>query len=520
MIKDSFKFTLALLMAGNSDRETGIPEQGDECHRDQARRHRHGRHQNQRLLLHALPELCPRTIPALVFRVGGSFSTALDRNDALHSQVAWGDIIVDLKQPYIDREDILDDLADNPYFVPYENNTWCHCEVVYQYDPRNQKHRETLEPIFIDVNIAAIENCMEPLFTSDPRVRKMLSPLAGNFSKYQQAISKGLDPEQVADNTLYSARGRLRLLQDQAGAGQAPERADRAAQVAIGEAVMIKDEAYDEFVAALGEENVSREPAVLDGYTWQPTNNDNPEGNWVIRPLAVVLPSSTGEVQEVVRTCNRHGLHFKAFSTGWGAWAGPAMENVVIVDLRRMNRIVELDARNMYAVVEPYVCGAQLQAEAMKVGLHTHIIGAGPNSSPLASATSAWGVGHDSIYMSYSARNLLGVEWVLPDGEVLRLGTLGSGGDWFNGDGPGPSLRGIMRGSCGALSGLGIFTRAALKLYNWPGPPEMKIDGIMLDSRMDVPERLSMILPSSFPTERASPIPCTICAKRRSVTTL
>lgn len=251
---------------------------------------------------------------------------------------------------------------------------------------------------------------------------------------------------------------------------------------------MIKDEAYNELVAALGAENVSREPAVLDGYTWQPTNNDNPEGNWVIRPEAVVLPASTEEVQEVVRTCNRHGLRFKAFSTGWGAWAGPTMENVVIVDLRRMDRIVEIDARNMYAVIEPYVCGAQLQAEAMKVGLNTHIIGAGPNCSPLASATSAWGVGHDSIYMSYSARNVLGVEWVLPDGEVLRLGTLGSSGDWYNGDGPGPSLRGIMRGSCGALSGLGIFTRAAIKLYNWPGPPEMELDGIMLDAKMEVPE--------------------------------
>ncbi len=199
---------------------------------------------------------------------------------------------------------------------------------------------------------------------------------------------------------------------------------------------MIKDEAYNEFVAALGAENVSREPAVLDGYAWQPTNNDNPEGNWVIRPVAAVLPSSTEEVQEVVRVCNRHALKFRAFSTGWGAWAGPTMENVVIVDLRRMNRIVDIDARNMYAVIEPYVCGAQLQAEAMKVGLNTHIIGAGPNCSPLASATSGWGVGHDSIYMSYSARNVLGVEWVLPSGEVLRLGTLGSSSDWFNGDGP------------------------------------------------------------------------------------
>jgi glycolate oxidase len=256
---------------------------------------------------------------------------------------------------------------------------------------------------------------------------------------------------------------------------------------------MKAEEAYREFVELLGEENVSREPAVLDCYAWQPTFNDDPD-RWVKRPVAVVLPASTEEVQEVVRICNRHGLRFKSFSTGWGAWNGPTFDNVVQVDLRRMDRIVEIDAKNMYAVIEPYVNGAQLQAEAMKVGLNTHIIGAGPNCSPLASATSGWGVGHDSIYMSYSARNLLGVEWVLPDGEVLRLGTLGTSGEWFNGDGPGPSLRGIMRGSCGALAGLGIFTRCALKLYNWPGPPLMDIDGIMLDAKMKVPENVGYFM--------------------------
>ncbi len=264
---------------------------------------------------------------------------------------------------------------------------------------------------------------------------------------------------------------------------------------------MSVEEARREFVELLGEENVSWEPAVLDCYAWQPTFNDDPD-RWVKRPVAVVLPSSTEEVQEVVRICNRHGLRFKSFSTGWGAWNGPTFDNVVQVDLRRMDRIVEIDAKNMYAVIEPYVNGAQLQAEAMKVGLNTHIIGAGPNCSPLASATSGWGVGHDSIYMSYSARNLLGVEWVLPDGEVLRLGTLGSSGEWFNGDGPGPSLRGIMRGSCGALSGLGIFTRCALKLYNWPGPPEMEIDGIMLDAKMEVPENIGYYM-CFFPDRKA-----------------
>lgn len=248
---------------------------------------------------------------------------------------------------------------------------------------------------------------------------------------------------------------------------------------------MISDEAYKELEEAVGAENVSREPAVLEGYAWQPFLNDDP-ALWIRRPVAAVLPSTTEEVQAVVRACNRHGLKFKALSTGWGAASGPTSEGVVQLDMRRMDRILEIDERNMIAVVEPYVSGAQLQAEVMKLGLNTHIIGAGPSCSPLASATSMSGVGHDCIYMAYSARNVLGVEWVLPDGEVLRLGTLGSGLGWYNGDGPGPSLRGIMRGALGTLSGLGVFTKCAVKLYNWPGPPRLEAEGLILDSRVEV----------------------------------
>jgi glycolate oxidase len=250
---------------------------------------------------------------------------------------------------------------------------------------------------------------------------------------------------------------------------------------------MMEDAVYQKLEDCVGMENVSREPAVLDTYAWQPFANENP-AKWMTRPVAVALPASTEEVQGIVRVCNEHGLKFKAFSTGWGAWSGPSEDNIVQVDLRRMNRILEIDEKNMYAVIEPYVCAGQLQAEAMKLGLNTHIHGSGPNTSPLASATSAFGVGNDGIYMSYSARNVLSVEWVLPDGELLRLGSLGSDLGWFIGDGPGPSLRGILRGSAGALSGLGIITKCALKLFDWPGPPVVETSGILLNAQSKIPE--------------------------------
>ncbi|MDY6797052.1 MAG: FAD-dependent oxidoreductase, partial [Actinomycetota bacterium] len=138
---------------------------------------------------------------------------------------------------------------------------------------------------------------------------------------------------------------------------------------------MLPKDVYEKLREAVGPEYVSEEPALLDGYAFQPLWNISEDTPWVPRPVAVVLPASTEEVQAVVRLCNEHGMKFKAFSTGWGVFGGPSSEGVIQIDLRRMDRILEIDERNMYAVVEPYAVCAQIQAEAMKVGLNTHIIG-------------------------------------------------------------------------------------------------------------------------------------------------
>jgi glycolate oxidase len=254
---------------------------------------------------------------------------------------------------------------------------------------------------------------------------------------------------------------------------------------------LLPEEVYRELADALGEENISQEPAVLDGYAWQPAMNLT-DRKWIPRPAAVVLPATTEEVQAIVRTCNKRKVKFKAHSTGWAAWGGPSQEGELQIDLRRMNRIVELDEKNKFAVVEPYVCCAQLQAEAMKKDLTCHIIGAGPNTSALASATSGWGYGGTGLSTGYSGRNVLGVEWVLPDGEVLQLGSPGSGAGWFSGEGPGPGLRGIMRGFSGTQGSLGVFTKCAIKLFPWYGPREPHVQGVLLDVKIEPPETEKM----------------------------
>ncbi|RJR52359.1 MAG: FAD-binding oxidoreductase, partial [Desulfobacteraceae bacterium] len=237
----------------------------------------------------------------------------------------------------------------------------------------------------------------------------------------------------------------------------------------------LPNEMYEVLEDIVGKEYVSEEPSILDSYAWMRANElrTKDRSGFFIRPEAVVLPGSSEEVQAIIRTCNRFKIKCKAFSTGWIYPARPSVSGVISMDLRRLNRILEIDEKNMFAVIEPYVIGSQLQAEVMKLGLNCHIIGAGGGCSPLAAATSFIGNGADGIFMGYSSETLLALEWVLPNGDILRTGSLGAGLGWSCGEGPGPSLRGIARGITGASGALGVFTKCAVKLAPWPGPTEI-----------------------------------------------
>jgi len=238
----------------------------------------------------------------------------------------------------------------------------------------------------------------------------------------------------------------------------------------------LSQDTYRAFEDIVGPENISDDPAVLDSYAWRSGLVAKLE-KFVPRFEAVTLPKDTAEVQAIVKLCNRCKLQFKASSTGWGPYCDPAGPGVIKLDLRRMNRIIEINERNMYAVVEPYVIYAQLQAELMKRGLNTNITGAGSNCSALPLAAHS-NLGHLSVSGSYGERNQLAMEWVTPEGEIVRTGSLGALNEWFCGDGPGPSLRGVVRGNTVPLGGLGVYTKAAQKLYHWPGPATFPIEGV------------------------------------------
>jgi glycolate oxidase len=264
--------------------------------------------------------------------------------------------------------------------------------------------------------------------------------------------------------------------------------------------MVLQKEILKEFQEIVGAENVDDGDVITNAYAynWCMEFVNYMEGKEPIPfssiPKAVILPSITNEVQQIIKICNKYGIQFKAQSTGFGPWNQPSTENSIILDLRRMNKIIKIDEKNLYAVVEPYVSGAQLQVETMKCGLTIHMPGAGPQVSPLASATSMNGPGFTSPHTGHSARNVLGVEWVLPNGEILRLGSAGlkTNFDWYNGDGPGPSLRGIMRGWAGAKSGIGVFTKVAVKLFPYPCCTEFKVRGYSPNYDFTIPDFMKL----------------------------
>ncbi len=219
----------------------------------------------------------------------------------------------------------------------------------------------------------------------------------------------------------------------------------------------ISSDVYRAFEDVVGPENICNDPAIMPSY-------------FSTDFAAVTLPQNTQEVQAIVRLCNKFKLRFRPICTGWTGGFAP---NTVLLDLRRMNRIIEINEKNMYAVVEPYVISAQLQAESMKRGLNVNLKGAGANCSAMLR-----GHGHMDQTTSGDDRNHLAVEWVTPEGEILRIGSLGSSDAWFCGDGPGPSLRCLINSAVPPGTTPGVFTKCATKLYHWPGPPNFPIQGI------------------------------------------
>jgi len=114
---------------------------------------------------------------------------------------------------------------------------------------------------------------------------------------------------------------------------------------------------------------------------------------------------------------------------------------------------------------------------------------AGSQSSCLANHLFL-GVQGTSYRTGYAPRNILGVEWVLPTGEILRTGSLAvPGAGYFWGEGPGSDTRGLLRSLVGHFGALGVITKMAVKLYPWPGPHVFPTEGVAPEKKSELPKQ-------------------------------
>ena len=253
----------------------------------------------------------------------------------------------------------------------------------------------------------------------------------------------------------------------------------------------IPEEVCRELESIVGPEYVSADPVICQGNTGFGFGHEVYWFQGMIQPpSAIVMPKTTQEVARIVKLCNRYGIPFTPTSTHALSMSDPIFrQDVIMIDLQRMKKW-EIDEKNMCFIAEPAVIAAMVSAEANKRGLYYIICGGGGVVSA-ASNQYQHGWGHFNYRATpYGYRRVNGTEWVSPEGDVYRLGSLSVGDDsWYWGEGVGMNFNGVLNGQTTWCGSMGIVTKVSFKLYPFQ-PEPLEPEGIGPDTAVALPPRV------------------------------
>lgn len=215
----------------------------------------------------------------------------------------------------------------------------------------------------------------------------------------------------------------------------------------------VKNETLLELREILGSEHVIAGENISSEYTYDAGTKDGKR--WL--PEVVVFPGDRDEVAQILRLANRQLIPITPRGGGSGLAGGAVpIHGGIIIDLRRMNKILHVDSKARYMVVQPGVPTLQIQQEAKKHGL---LYAGDPCSSDdcvIAGNVATNAGGNRAVKYGVTGDQVYELEVVTPQGGVIILGGR------LKKNSTGYGLVKLIIGSEGTL---GIITQITLKLH-------------------------------------------------------
>ena len=214
-----------------------------------------------------------------------------------------------------------------------------------------------------------------------------------------------------------------------------------------------KPEVLERLRAIVGEGNVIVDPVKVEPYAADAVKEKFP-------PEAVVFPVSTAEMVAILKLANEHLFPVTARGGGVGYTGGAVpIDGGIVIGTDRMNKIIEINVDDLYAICQPGITTFELQQAVEKQGLMFAPDPASYKDSFIGGNIAENAGGMRTPKYGVTKHHVLGLEVVTATGEVIR-----TGGKTVK-NVVGFDLTGLM---CGSEGMLGIITEATLKLLPMP----------------------------------------------------